>query len=188
MLFLKETIVGCKINNDVKGKVIVYHFLCTIHLNILIYMNPQLLYPSVIYPSQPLFSLKHWSPHLSVTALWMGGGGEKATRAFLQPLMHWSYWAGKRGCIDFDLNWATFMVNFTRAASSTLHFTPSHLAEGKWDSFSTWGSTSVWRPHTRSHSNMTWYCLFRMDTVTCTHRVDLVVQFQWRPQVKVLPF
>lgn len=60
-------------DNDVKGKVIVYYFLCTICLNLSIYMNPQLLYPSVIYPSQPLFSLKHWSPHSSVTALWMEG-------------------------------------------------------------------------------------------------------------------
>lgn len=82
-------------------------------------------------------------------------------RVFPQPPQRWGYWAGERACIDFDLNWATFMVNFTRAASSAHQFTPSHLAEGKWDSFFTGGSTAAWGPHTRplAQSDGKWWGL-----------------------------
>lgn len=71
---------------------------------------------SILIETQEPSSQCHWS-------LDGAGRGEKALWA-LQPLTHWRYWTGKRGCIDFDLNWATFMVNFTRAASSSHQFTP----------------------------------------------------------------
>lgn len=120
-----------------------------------------------------------------------GWRGEKALQAILQPLMHWGYWAGKWGCIDFDLNWATFMVNFTRAASSAQQFTPSHLAAGKWDSFFTWGSTAVWRPHT-GFLTLTWHDSVssrRSLARTHAHTHDLIVWFLWRPvKVEILPF
>lgn len=104
--------------------------------------------------------------------------GRKPSKPILQPLMHWSYWTGKRGCIDFDLNWATFMVNFTRAASSALQFTLSLLAERKWDSFFTWGSTAVWRPDTRSLTVM-WHDIVWLRHTLMQHTVDLVFQYLW---------
>lgn len=83
--------------------------------------------------------------------------------------MHWSHWTGKRGCIDFDLNWATFMVNFTWAVSSAHHFTPSLLAERKLHSFFTWGSTAVWRTDTRALTRTQHDVLSsRHSTHTCT--------------------
>lgn len=117
-------------------------------------------------------------PRLSVTGLQMKKRKthppppppSPPTRVFLQPPEHWGYWAGERACIDFDLNWATFMVNFTRAASSAHQFTPSHLAEGKWDSFFTGGiyssvrttyapPRSLWREAVAPlHASRVWNC------------------------------
>lgn len=42
-------------------------------------------------------------------------------------------------CIDFDLNWATFMVNFTRAASSGAAIHPEPFGRGEMRFFLHWG-------------------------------------------------
>lgn len=57
--------------------------------------------------------------------------GSEPSRTFCKPLMHCSNWTEKKASIDFDRNWATFMVNFARTTSSLQRFAPSRLAEGE---------------------------------------------------------
>lgn len=57
-------------------------------------------------------------------------------------------------CIDFDLNWATFMVNFTRAASSGAAIHPEPFGRGEMRFFLHWGicggaETTYMLPHSR---------------------------------------
>lgn len=103
--------------------------------------------PSAASPLRHLIPGEQRSPHL-VTGMASRESPLSllATSNALQPLNR----RGKRGCIDFDLKWATFMVNFTRAANSAHQFIPSLSSVRKWDSFFTWGSTAVWRPDTCS--------------------------------------
>lgn len=69
---------------------------------------------------------------------WLLSGWRRsiALQDFLQTsnALH-SHWTGKKTSIDFDQNWATFMVNFARNASSSQRFTPSRLAEGEMSFF-----------------------------------------------------
>lgn len=88
--------------------------------------------------------------------------------------MHCSYWTGKRASIDFDRNWATFMVNFTRTADSSQRFTPSHLAEGKWDPFFARRSTAVWGTDTCSLAEKWHQC--HTSTHTHTHLARHFIQ------------
>lgn len=55
-----------------------------------------------------------------------GGSQERADGLLSRATSNTLTLLNRRGgrCIDFDRNWATFMVNFTRAASSVHQFTP----------------------------------------------------------------
>lgn len=87
--------------------------------------SPPLVYHSeqrrTLVSVSPLFRWKGERPVCPSPPPWV----------FPQPPARRGYWAGERDCIDFDLNWATFMVNFTRAASRARPIHPEPIGRGE---------------------------------------------------------